>query len=338
MKLTPKVSKRLNVIVQITVTLAALIFIYYRFPGFFEKDNFNKTITSIVSAKKFLPLIILTVALMPINWLLEAIKWRHIISKTEKLSLRVSIKAVLGGITVSMITPNRTGEYLGRVFVLKSPFKGILLTLAGSFSQLIITFILGCISLVVAMPVILNYFGIEKEYMALTIRLALIFFFSAALIMYFYFPLIYKVAEMPFFKRFKKLSKYSELSQVFSKIDLLIILAISLMRYLIFTTQYYILLLIAGIDINPANAFLLISLQYFVMAFIPSIALSEIGIRGSVAILIFSVYFRYYSVAPFDDVLALSVAFASVTLWIINLAVPALAGIPVILRTKFFKE
>lgn len=275
---------------------------------------------------------------MPLNWFLEALKWRFIISKEEKISVANSVGAVLGGITVSMLTPNRTGEYLGRVFILKSPVKGILLTLAGSFSQLIITFIIGCISLFCTLPLLVHYLNIDTDNGLLLIRIVLILFICTAFFMYLHFPLIYKITEMQFFKRFEKLKNYAALSQVFTKPDLLKILSISLLRYLVFTTQYYLLLLIFGIYISPAEAFLLISIQYFIMAFIPSVALSEIGFRGSVAIFIFSVFAQYSKNIPLSGDQALAVAFASVALWIINLAVPALAGIPVILRTKFFGE
>lgn len=276
--------------------------------------------------------------MMPVNWFLEALKWRFIISKEEKISISHSLLAVLGGITVSMLTPNRTGEYLGRVFILKSPVKGILLTLTGSFSQLIITFILGCISLIFTLPILVNYLDIDAANGLQLIRLVLLLFIFSAFFVYFYFPLSYKITEMPVFRRFEKFKNYAALSKAFTKTDLFKILSISLLRYMVFTTQYYLLLLIFGIDIRPVEAFLLISIQYFIMAFIPSIALSEIGFRGSVAIFIFSVFAEYSKNTPLSGDQALSVAFASVALWIINLAVPALAGIPVILRTNFFRE
>ena len=55
--------------------------------------------------------------MMFLNWLVEALKWRYMISKIENISIMTAYRAVLTGITVSTFTPNRIGEYGGRVFV-----------------------------------------------------------------------------------------------------------------------------------------------------------------------------------------------------------------------------
>lgn len=274
---------------------------------------------------------------MPVNWILEAIKWKFIISKEEKINISTAFRAVLGGITVSMITPNRTGEFLGRVFVLKSPVKGILLTLTGSFSQLITTFIFGCISLFIALPVVLNYFSVQAGNYLIIMQLTLIILVAGSLLVFFNFPRFYKLFESPLFLRFEKLRKYAQLSTAFNRKDLSIILSVSIIRYVVFSTQYYLLLKLCGITLPLQIAYLIISIQYFIMAFIPSVALSEIGIRGSVAIMLFTIYFNYNNGVVIDDRIAFAVAFASVSLWIINLAIPTMAGIPAVFKTRFLK-
>lgn len=59
------------------------------------------------------------ITLMPVNWLLEARKWQQLLGGMG-VSLRGMplFKSVMAGISFSVVTPNRMGEYVGRVWVL----------------------------------------------------------------------------------------------------------------------------------------------------------------------------------------------------------------------------
>ena len=110
--------KTLSLILKITIVFLAFYFLYQQvvskkaFEGFdllFIKQNIfqNKG------------LIILVLFMMFFNWLLEALKWQFLIKKIEKISLITALRAVFSGITVSVFTPNRVGEYGVRVFCLE---------------------------------------------------------------------------------------------------------------------------------------------------------------------------------------------------------------------------
>ena len=64
-------------------------------------------------------LIFIVVLMMFINWMLESLKWKFMIRKIEAISFFTSFRAIFSGITVSSFTPNRIGEYGGRVFCLE---------------------------------------------------------------------------------------------------------------------------------------------------------------------------------------------------------------------------
>ena len=66
-------------------------------------------------AFKFWLIIILVFA----NWGLEARKWQVILKKLERISFFTAFKAVLSGLTLSLNTPNRIGEYGGRILYVK---------------------------------------------------------------------------------------------------------------------------------------------------------------------------------------------------------------------------
>ena len=75
---------------------------------------------------------------------MEALKWQFLISKIEKISIKRSIRAIFSGITVSAFTPNRVGEYGGRVFCLEKAdrIQAVLITVIGSMAQLVTTIVL----------------------------------------------------------------------------------------------------------------------------------------------------------------------------------------------------
>ena len=105
----------------------------------FDIDFINQTIA------ENQPLLVLVFLMMFLNWLIEAIKWKFLIAKIEKVSILTSLRAVFSGITVSVFTPNRIGEYGGRVFCLEKAdrIQGVLITILGSMAQLLTTIFFG---------------------------------------------------------------------------------------------------------------------------------------------------------------------------------------------------
>lgn len=78
------------------------------------------------------------VLLMFVNWSLEATKW-HYLMRAMGLTLPLGEvwRAVLAGISFSVITPNRMGEYAGRMLVVAPDDRWVvaLSSLAGSWCQ-----------------------------------------------------------------------------------------------------------------------------------------------------------------------------------------------------------
>ena len=103
----------------------------------------------IAKLKSNYAIVIVVVVMMFLNWFLEALKWRFLIAKIEKISIRRSVRAIFSGVTVSAFTPNRVGEYAGRVFCLEKAdrIQAVLITVIGSMAQLLTTIIFGSIGL-----------------------------------------------------------------------------------------------------------------------------------------------------------------------------------------------
>ena len=83
--------------------------------------------------------LITAVLLVPLNWGLETQKWRELMHRIEAIPFGLAYKAVLAGVAFSVITPNRIGEYGGRILMVKAEkWQTVVATLVGSFSQIIV--------------------------------------------------------------------------------------------------------------------------------------------------------------------------------------------------------
>ncbi|MBO7227782.1 MAG: flippase-like domain-containing protein [Bacteroidales bacterium] len=115
---------------------------------------------------------ILAIFLLPLNWFLESIKWKVILSNLEKISTFTAFKSVLSGITVGFFTPNRIGEYPGRVVYIsnKNKVPSIALGFVGSLAQTLVILICG-------LPSAFIFFTHEKEFELLVGKTLWVFFF-----------------------------------------------------------------------------------------------------------------------------------------------------------------
>jgi hypothetical protein len=80
----------------------------------------------------------------------------------------------------------------------------------------------------------------------------------------------------------------------------------------------------------------LIGIIYLMMTVIPTIAMTELGVRGSVSVYVFGYYFERLNL--WNGNLQQSVIAASSLLWIINLGIPALIGAFFVFKLRFFRN
>src|SRR6187402_3652120 len=101
---------------------------------------------------------ILVFVLMFVNWSLEALKWKISVQGVQPVSFFRSLKAIFSGVSFSVTTPNRTGEYLGRVLYMDdgNRLRVISLTILGSISQLLVTIFFGLLGLFILQSGIAN--------------------------------------------------------------------------------------------------------------------------------------------------------------------------------------
>ncbi|MCX6288028.1 MAG: lysylphosphatidylglycerol synthase domain-containing protein [Bacteroidetes bacterium] len=334
-----KLYKRYNLLIQLVILVVSYFFIINQV--FWKQDlpALLKTLEDDLSSPKFLLMLALILLLMALNWLIEAWKWKNLISKVEQVSMKRSVFAVLTGVTISSFTPNRIGEYFGRAFILKkaSHVEGILITVIGSMSQLLVTIITGSLALLIFLPVF-RFPGPEfiNGYLYYALVALVLLLDTLLLGLFFNVNFLATWKEKILQKGLSRIRKYFRVFTLYSNRDLLTVMALSFARYIVFSTQYLLLLHALGVNIPFYYAYLMISLIYLIMAIIPTIALTELGIRGSVAIYFFGFYFTPLMTASAD--LNLGVLAASVLLWVINLGIPAIAGSIFLFRLQFFRN
>ena len=292
----------------------------------------------ISAGQYFYPIISIVFLLLLANFMIEAIKWKFFISPLEKISLWNSLKAVLTGVSVSMFMPNRVGDYLGRVFILKSAdrIQAVISTIVGSMSQLITTLLFGSVALLIAFP---KYMNIDDQInMWLYSGLWAVVVIGDVTIVFFYlnFSAFSSVIKRISGRGYDKIKKYADVFSLYKVTDMLTMLVLSMLRYLVFSFQFFLLLLLFNVKINYFEAMVLISIVYLSMAIIPTIAFTEIGVRGSVSVFIFSYFFTLSQNTEINQ--ELGVASASTLLWLFNLVIPAFVGAIFVFSLKFFRK
>ena len=272
---------------------------------------------------------ILVFVLMFVNWSLEALKWKISVQGVQPVSFFRSLKAIFSGVSFSVTTPNRTGEYLGRVLYMDdgNRLRVISLTILGSISQLLVTIFFGMLGLL-----ILRH-DIDKMslsgWMEWLKDLGIIGAFLAFIVLtVFYFRIGWLVKWID---KIPAIKKYIWLINELEKTDttlLMRLLSISLLRYLVFVTQYFLLFRFFGVEVNWWQGFWATAIVFFVMAITPTIELFEVVKKMYVTKEIFAIF----------TVNTLAIGFVTTTIWCINLVIPAAIGSLLILGIKFFKK
>jgi hypothetical protein len=223
--------------------------------------------------------------------------------------------------------PNRVGDYLGRILYLPDGkrLKVISLTVIGSISQLLITLLAGIVGFIVLKESLIA----SGKLHAIAYQFGLFGLLAAALLLtlfYFNLPAFEKALERWFPK-----SSYLylvEAVQSFGMQRLGHLLLLSGVRYAVFISQYILAFRLFGVDVSLLNVVWVMSLVFLALAVIPSIVLLEVGIRGQVSLQLVGLFTAN----------SLGILLTSVTIWAVNLMIPALAGAVLILSVKVFKR
>ena len=287
-------------------------------------DMWNSVKTSFSSTKNIL-LMLLAFILMPVNMALETRKWQKSIMPIEKVPFRKAYTAIFTGITAGMMFPNRTGDFLGRIFILEkgNRIKAAMLTFVGNIAQMLVTVSLGCIAWI---------FFAQKNHYVLIISLIII---VLGYLLYFNIHILKHLQRLIPMKWRPKAEKYMEIFSSFSKRDLTQILLLALAKYAVYSFQFVLLIWAFDVPLSYFEAMIPIMITYLLMTVIPYITITEIAVRGGVCI---SVFEAWLNIKGISTSLSMMVFSASTMLWLYNLAIPAVLGLFFIRKLKFIRS
>ena len=268
--------------------------------------------------------------LMLVNWGIEARKWQLAIRGIQRIPFKRAFKAIFTGTTLAFFTPNRMGEYMGRILYINEGkrIQAIAITIVCSMAQLLVTLTGGIAGLLFLKKAIVS--SSDSGSTAAWINISVIIIAVIVLmltLLYFRLERITKLVRRSL--RVKKYVDYIEVLDKFNATILLRILSLCLLRYGVFVLQYFLFFQLFKVEVNWWQTFWSVSVVFLILAIIPSIALlSELGIRWKASIDLVALFSNNIT-----GILATSLA-----IWIINLVIPALIGSLLILGIKFFKK
>ena len=213
-----------------------------------------------------------------LNRFFEILKWQNLVSYLHPISLGEATKQVLAALTAGLFTPNGVGEYAGKAlyFDKKEAKKVVFLNLICNGIQMILTVIFGILVILFAV-----LFSVKK----ITIK------------GYSIEKLIHKINEIP---------KSIHQKNIF----------LGILRYLVFSHQYYFLFLAFDVDLPYFILISAISSVYFLASSLPTFQFLDFAVKGSVAVYFFGIL----------GVNEWIVIFISTLMWFLNVVLPVLIG------------
>lgn len=312
-------SRRTILFIRLGVFLFACGFLYVRLAKQGDLRGFAEVFQGRDPAMLLGPLGVL-LSLMFVNWGLESLKWRMLVRGIEPVSFGEAFKATIAGTSIGMITPNRVGEFVGRVLFLapENRIPASFATAVGSIAQFVITLVFGTLGLI-TLIMTAQADGAAPQSVA-WIALCAVVAFSTVLLYFNPDLLRAVVARLPVVRKWER---HAAVLEGFRSRLLLIVLLFSALRYLVFTVQFAIILqVLAGVGIN--DSLMAIPVAFLFSTLIPTVMLTELGVRGSVAVALISPELAYDK----------GVFLASTMLWLVNIALPALAGSIILLVAR----
>lgn len=319
--MTQKQKKILSYLIKFSVLVLATVFIYKKLSNNENLKNFVELINGLQKSDVVLCLTGVFV-LMLLNWFVESVKWQFLVKRVEEISLWRAIESVFCGLTWAVFTPNRIGEYGGRVFFLSSRkrIKGAVAMSVGHIAQMVLTNIAGAVAII---WFLYTFQELNGWLLILTSALGIVF---CGFFIVFYFNIHWLsnlVSKIGFLKKF---SRFFDVLESYSKQELFKVMLFSLLRFVVFTSQYLLIMKLLIPEIAVYECVLLVFILFFVQSALPSLDLLDFGVRSMTATYFFS-YITHQEIA---------VMAAASLIWFVNLIIPAVIGSFFVFKLKFF--
>lgn len=262
------------------------------------------------------------VLFMFFNWGLEIGKWRYLTKELQPMTYWEATQAVFCGLSWALLTPNRLGEYGGRVMFLpkRKRIHGVFAMAVGSYGQNVVTNVVGATALVLFVCTFLHLNFV------INCAIAIICFACVCMISLFYFNIRWMVSLLNSVKFLRKYHRFFDIMARYKFNDLLRIMGFCVARFAVFSSQYYFIIHLLVPDVSLYHILMMISVMFLIQGALPSLDLLDVGVRSITAATLFA-YVTNQKIAIVSAVSAI---------WFVNLIVPAVLGSIFVLKLKFF--
>ncbi len=237
---------------------------------------------------------------------IEFLKWKLTLKTLSVPSEKSDrVQSFLAGVVMQMVTPNMLGNFLGRIFYYQRRYRVqiILLTLLSNFAQYIASLTFGFVSVLLLSGLLIlddQYFIVPIISIGLAVSFLIFFFFEKVL---------NKIKKRQYAVQLKQNLKQNK-DYRFK------LLLFSFTRFIVFTTQYVLLMYAFGEKVN-GELVLAIWQLYLLTIIAPSLFLGKVGVKESIALVVLGSI----------GVNEFSILFASLTVWLVNNIAPAMFGL-----------
>jgi hypothetical protein len=279
--------------------VGVLLLIYWQY------SNFRKDAWENFQLIHPFSLVLAVVMVVPNIWLAFA-KWdltlKLIVPETEAWKKRHSFYA---GLVTGMLTPNMIGNFIGRFYYFERSKRSsiILFTLLCNYIQFLASLTFGWISVLVW-----GGFIVLPGYRSLFVWLA-VGLILAYLIFFYIDNFLYRIRPKGYVARFRSMLRRHRPYRAQ-------ILGLGFMRYLVFTTQFSLVLHAFGEAISWESV-LAIWQVYLLTMLAPSLVLGKLGVKESIALTVLG------SIGMNE----FAVLFSSLIIWTVNSLSPAVFGL-----------
>lgn len=284
---------------KLILFIGVLFLVYWQVSQFEASSWDNFKISNPIS------LVVAVLFVFPNIWL-AYYKWKttlRLVAPKEKG--KVIRQSFFAGVVTGMLTPNMVGNFIGRFYYFERIYRIpiILFTLLSNYAQFLASLTFGWFAILFVGEV----YSIEPS------KTLLVFLGSGLVVAY----LLYFFIDN-FLSRFKNKSYFLDFRDRLKKNRTFRskILGLSLLRFLVFTLQFSLVLISFGEDIG-IDSIMAIWQVYLLTMLIPSMFFGKIGVRESVALFVLTGI----------GMNEFAVLFASLVIWFVNSLSPAILGL-----------
>lgn len=301
-------NKTLLILLKIALGVVLLYVIYHTITS--ELGSIDLSEIKIVSLNSNVFLLLIVLLMMPVNLSLESFKWSYVLNRQGvSMPFLKSMYSTLLGLAMSLLTPFKVGDYIGRMLLIRSSEKkySFYATLLSSLSQNLVNVVIGLFGVYF----LLNHTHfIDKASFIIPLG---IFSFCVAFIFITYIDQILEIFQnFKFIKsKFQKWSFKRTTTQ-----NKGVIVFVSILRYMTYLLQYILILKFFDVDLSIIGFVSGVSTIFLIQSCLPLPPFLNFLARSEIAMLVWNLY-------SVDVVIAL---LASIVLWGINIAIPALIG------------